>query len=556
MNFRKGSKILSLLLVLLMLFSFVPAHADTDFTVTRIAGMDRYDTSIQVSKATFKTSAIAILASGESFPDALVGGALASQISAPILTVPKDNIPNSALEELDRLEVSHILILGGANTISEKVENTLKERYEEVERIAGEDRYATASAVNTARHIFNRAANGEDVKGGDKMSYVSGTSFADALTAAPFIGQLNDGGPFFTMEAFLLAKPNEEVYAHKIFGGEASVKGTAVHKRVAGADRFETAVQIANLYPEELGKEIDTVVIANGLNYPDALASAPLVATRNAALLLTSPSKLTPVTKTYIESNNIKNIVIIGGENSVSSAVVNEITGKTVEPEPIPEPEPTPEPEPDKVLYDVLRVIDGDTIEVMIQGVKEKVRLIGVDTPESVHPDPDRNTECGKIASEFTKSRLEGKKVELELDVQERDKYGRVLAYVYLDGIMFNKTLLKEGMAKVSTYPPNVKYVEDFLALQQEAREANRGLWGSDCNHENPDPKPNPEPKPEPGPSDPAYLYANGRIIGNKNSMIYHMPGQRDYKKVLYKNAVFFDTEADALAANYRKAKR
>ena len=116
-------------------------------------------------------------------------------------------------------------------------------------------------------------------------------------------------------------------------------------------------------------------------------------------------------------------------------------------------------------LYDVVRVVDGDTIIVDIGGTEERVRLIGVDTPESVHPDSEKNTQAGILASDYTKSRLEGKQVELELDVQERDLYGRLLAYVYVDGVMYNKTLLADGVANLATYPPNVKYVDEFTAI-------------------------------------------------------------------------------------------
>jgi micrococcal nuclease len=138
--------------------------------------------------------------------------------------------------------------------------------------------------------------------------------------------------------------------------------------------------------------------------------------------------------------------------------------------------EPKIQPE-SPTTYRVLRVVDGDTIEIEINGTKEKVRFIGVDTPESVHPDASRNVEYGKIASDFTKDRLDGSNVTLELDVQERDRYGRILAYVYLNGTMFNKTLLEEGHAQVAMYPPNVKYVDDFTKLQESARNAKKGIW-------------------------------------------------------------------------------
>ena len=128
-------------------------------------------------------------------------------------------------------------------------------------------------------------------------------------------------------------------------------------------------------------------------------------------------------------------------------------------------------------LYDVVRVVDGDTIVVKYNGVDEKVRLIGIDTPESVHSDESKNTEEGVLVSDYTKKMLTDKKVGLEFDVSKRDKYGRLLAYVYLDGEMYNKILLKEGYARVATYPPNVKYVDEFVKLQKEARENNKGLW-------------------------------------------------------------------------------
>lgn len=134
----------------------------------------------------------------------------------------------------------------------------------------------------------------------------------------------------------------------------------------------------------------------------------------------------------------------------------------------------------DTTKYTVTRVVDGDTI-VLSQGEDSfKVRLIGVDTPESVHPNKEKNTEFGKIANNYTKEKLLNKEVALELDVQETDKYGRILAYVYIDGVMFNKMLLQSGMAKIATYPPNVKYVEEFKVLEKQARENKVGLWSDE----------------------------------------------------------------------------
>ncbi|MEL1135395.1 thermonuclease family protein [Desulfitobacterium sp. THU1] len=127
--------------------------------------------------------------------------------------------------------------------------------------------------------------------------------------------------------------------------------------------------------------------------------------------------------------------------------------------------------------YTVERVVDGDTIILRMDGQRERVRLIGINTPESVPNNPDRVVPYGKVSAEFTRGLLEGKEVEIELDVEERDQYDRLLAYVYLNGEMVNKVLLREGHATVTTYPPNVKYVEDFMALQKEAQSQRKGIW-------------------------------------------------------------------------------
>lgn len=127
--------------------------------------------------------------------------------------------------------------------------------------------------------------------------------------------------------------------------------------------------------------------------------------------------------------------------------------------------------------YTVTRVIDGDTIEVERNGEVFKIRYIGVDTPETVKPDSP--VECfGKEASDFNKSLVLNKKVKLESDVQDTDKFNRKLRYVNLeDGRMVNKILIEEGYAKTLTIPPNVKYAELFRELEQNARRKNIGLW-------------------------------------------------------------------------------
>jgi len=135
----------------------------------------------------------------------------------------------------------------------------------------------------------------------------------------------------------------------------------------------------------------------------------------------------------------------------------------------------------------VKRVVDGDTIQLQSG---ERVRLIGIDTPEmhesnKLYRDSQSSGEdiktiiaLGKRSYAFTRNLVEGKRVSLEFDVEKYDRYGRLLAYVYLkDGTFVNAKIVEEGYASLMTIPPNVKYADLFLKLYRDARENKRGLW-------------------------------------------------------------------------------
>ena len=121
----------------------------------------------------------------------------------------------------------------------------------------------------------------------------------------------------------------------------------------------------------------------------------------------------------------------------------------------------------------VIRVIDGDTIEIE---TGEKVRYIGVDTPETKHP--RKKVECyGKEASEFNKNLVEGRRVRLEKDVSDTDRYGRLLRYVYVGETFVNEHLVSQGYAHTVSFPPDIKYQQVLLQAQKSARENVLGLW-------------------------------------------------------------------------------
>ena len=128
--------------------------------------------------------------------------------------------------------------------------------------------------------------------------------------------------------------------------------------------------------------------------------------------------------------------------------------------------------------YKVLRVIDGDTIDIHYGEKKERIRLLNVDTPESVHPDKTRNTSLGKQASDYTKKRLAGKFVSLEFDGKKRGKYGRLLAYVILDNTNFNLELVQNGWSPYYTkYGESKRYHEKFRLAQEQAQLRGKHIW-------------------------------------------------------------------------------
>src|SRR5258705_3186151 len=146
-----------------------------------------------------------------------------------------------------------------------------------------------------------------------------------------------------------------------------------------------------------------------------------------------------------------------------------------------PSPSPLPRGEREDLTGTVIRTVDGDTVWVRLAGGVEKVRYIGIDTPEVHHP--TRGEEPGgRAATEINRGLVGERPVRLEPDVQLRDRYGRLLAYVWVkraDGVevMVNAELVRLGYAQVMTIPPNVRHAEMFRKLAAEARENHRGLW-------------------------------------------------------------------------------
>ncbi|HKK91342.1 MAG TPA: thermonuclease family protein [Desulfobacteraceae bacterium] len=191
----------------------------------------------------------------------------------------------------------------------------------------------------------------------------------------------------------------------------------------------------------------------------------------------------------------------------------------------------------------VTRVVDGDTIDIRMNGKDERVRFLCVNTPESVHPDNSRNGPMGRTASRYTKSRLAGKRVEIEFEGRKRGRYGRLLAYVILDGRNFNVELVRRGVSPYYTkYGESLAYDREFKNAQALARKHGLHIW----NRSHPSPtvsKQNKVKKKRPGGE-------NLVFHGNLNSRVFHGPGCRYYD---CKNCtgIFFSRE-NAKKSGYR----
>ncbi len=182
-----------------------------------------------------------------------------------------------------------------------------------------------------------------------------------------------------------------------------------------------------------------------------------------------------------------------------------------------------------KVYVD--KVLNGDTIE---SASGETIVYSGIDAPEFGRKRGWLG-ESSMEATEFNRELVEGKTVVMEVDRTERDKYGRIPAYVFSDGVFVNAELVRRGLALATSYHPSGKYNKLFLRLQSEAKKSELGIWkyarsSADSPEES--------------------------ILGNKNTKIYHLPDGRYYDLVSPKNRIYFQSEDDAAVAGYRRSRR
>lgn len=306
------------------------------------AGDDRYQTAIVASQETFVGGAeTVVIATGENWPDALGGSALAGVMYGPILLSPKDALPADVLAEIERLNPSSAYVLGGEGALSDDVlaELTGLLGEENVTRLGGADRYETAEII--ADEVIGCLAEwGYTI---DTAFVATGRNYPDALAAAPLAAGLYQ--PIYLSEPNCISDTTADTMLDAgitqaiLLGGEAVVSpeteeklaatGIATADRIAGADRYETAAAIARYGVDEYGFAWDGVAIATGKGFADALAGGVAQAQWGSVMLLSDPASLSEPSLDALEDNaaDIYGIRFLGGMKALSQTVRDQAMG-------------------------------------------------------------------------------------------------------------------------------------------------------------------------------------------------------------------------------------
>lgn len=293
------------------------------------AGEDRFQTAIEVSQSNYpEGSEMVIIATGRNFPDALAGASLAGIYNAPVLLVD-DEITDEVAEEIERLGAEVGLILGRERAVSFEVQDQLEDLVE-VDRLGGINRFETAKLI--AEEAVSMMGDGWD----GTAFLATGYNWPDALSAGPlsastgwpiFLGG-RDGDPIndYTADAM------DEIGVTQLYtlGGPdvISTTGLAVNSTaIAGEDRYETAVAIAEFGVDEIGLSMGSLAIATGEKYPDALTAGPGQGIAGGSLLITPRASTSPAIMDSIDENSdtISIVKFIGGLDAITQSVRDSI---------------------------------------------------------------------------------------------------------------------------------------------------------------------------------------------------------------------------------------
>lgn len=311
----------------------------------RTSGSNRYATAVEISKAYYTTSRYAVLCTGENFPDALTAAPLARLLDAPLLLTEKNTLPTAVINELDRLDVQTIYVVGGPGAIADPVLWQLTDSplgYDVQPRLAGADRYETAVAV--ADELTDLVvASGRTFSG--RVFIARGDSFPDALAAgpaaaasfSPILLTTTAAMPEVTYDAVAWDAVKSAVIIggtsvitdtqEQMFADILAANGGSAPERWYGSDRYGTAAQIARKSIERRWLDVDMLGIATGLSFPDALAGGAACSVYGSPLLLTDPTSLPSSLNYFINEHDasVGRVDVFGGTSVVSDAAKNAI---------------------------------------------------------------------------------------------------------------------------------------------------------------------------------------------------------------------------------------
>jgi putative cell wall-binding protein len=289
--------------------------------VVRIEAADRFAESAAISASRFAAGvAVAYVASGQVFPDALSAGPAAGAIGSPVLLVTKDAIPDSIQQELARLAPKKIIVLGGVNTISVSVQNELRALTGAVTRYDGADRYEVSAKISA--NTFRPGLPAVYIASGEVFPDALSASAAAGLNRGPVLLVSKDAVPQVIADEVGRLKPGRIV----VLGGVNTVSDAVVARldviapatRTTGADRYEVSANTAAgafIVPKGV------VFIASGEVFPDALSGSPAAITRAAPVLLVSKNSIPASVEAQLARLTPSRIVVLGGPNSISTQV-------------------------------------------------------------------------------------------------------------------------------------------------------------------------------------------------------------------------------------------
>ena len=292
-------------------------RAESELRAERISGATRYDTAVELSKEGWESSDTVVLARGDNYADALAGVPLAKKNDAPLLLSKTSSLPSSTYDEIKRLGAKKVYVLGGTAAISDKVVKQLKADSIEVVRLSGKDRYETAAKIAGE---FGTA---------DSAIVVSGLNFPDALSVASYAGSnsmpilltRDNSLPEATQAALVKLKTNRSlVIGGKVAVSEAVAKALPNAYRISGASRYETSLEVAKYF----GNPTDTVYVATGSSYADALAGGALAAKKGTGVYLVGKNVPAELGE-HLQKNEVDFAKVIGGTVAVSDQVLKEL---------------------------------------------------------------------------------------------------------------------------------------------------------------------------------------------------------------------------------------